>query len=77
MADTNAHIGFVGVGRMGANMARRLKELGYRIVAVQDRHAEASESLAHELDSEMAASPARVAEISDIVITVVLYMFGK
>ncbi len=71
MADTEAHIGFVGVGRMGANMARRLKERGYHIAAVQDRHTEASESLAQELDSEAAVSPARVAEISDIVITVV------
>jgi 3-hydroxyisobutyrate dehydrogenase len=71
MADTKARIGFVGVGRMGANMARRLKELGYRIAAIQDRHATASQSLALELDSEAAASPARVAEISDIVITVV------
>jgi len=29
-------IGFVGVGRMGANMARRLKECGYEIAAVFD-----------------------------------------
>ncbi len=29
-------IGFVGVGRMGANMARRLKECGYEITAVYD-----------------------------------------
>ena len=29
-------IGFVGVGRMGANMARRLKEVGYPVVAVFD-----------------------------------------
>lgn len=71
MAGTEARIGFVGVGRMGANMARRLKEQGYRITAVQDRHTDASESLAQELDSEAAPSPARVAEISDIVITVV------
>ena len=71
MVDTEARIGFVGVGRMGANMARRLNERGYRITAVQDRHAEASEPLAQELNSEAAASPARVAEISDIVITVV------
>lgn len=71
MAGTEARIGFVGVGRMGANMARRLKERGYRITAVQDRHTDASESLAQELDSEAAPSPARVAEISDIVITVV------
>ncbi|BFU91911.1 MAG: putative 3-hydroxyisobutyrate dehydrogenase [Nitrospira sp.] len=71
MAGTEARIGFVGVGRMGANMARRLKERGYRITAVQDRHTDASESLAQELDSEAAPSPARVAELSDIVITVV------
>jgi 3-hydroxyisobutyrate dehydrogenase len=71
MADTQGRIGFVGVGRMGANMARRLSEWGYRIAAVQDRHTDASKSLAQELDSEAAASPARVAEISDIVITVV------
>ncbi|HWF61748.1 MAG TPA: NAD(P)-dependent oxidoreductase [Nitrospira sp.] len=71
MADTQARIGFVGVGRMGANMARRLKERGYRITAVQDRHTDTSESLARELNSEAAVSPARVAELSDIVITVV------
>lgn len=71
MAHTEARIGFVGVGRMGANMARRLKERGYRIAAVHDRHADASKSLAQELGSEAAASPARVAEISDIIITVV------
>ena len=71
MADTKPCIGFVGVGRMGANMARRLKDQGYRIAAVQDRHTETSKSLAQELDSEMAASPAQVAALSDIVITVV------
>ncbi|MBX3303960.1 MAG: NAD(P)-dependent oxidoreductase [Nitrospira sp.] len=71
MANVPERIGFVGVGRMGANMARCLKEQGYRIVAVHDRHAGSSETLAQELTSEQAASPARVAEISDIVITVV------
>lgn len=64
-------VGFVGVGRMGANMARRLKECGYRIIAVQDCHAASMLSLAHELGCEAAASPARVAELSDTVITVV------
>src|SRR4051812_37596352 len=29
-------IGFVGVGRMGANMARRLQEVGYTVTAVYD-----------------------------------------
>ena len=67
----NSRIGIVGVGRMGANMARRLKEKGFVITAVQDRHAPAAESLAKELSCEVAASPARVAEISDVVLTVV------
>ena len=56
---------------MGANMARRLKEKGFVITAVQDRHPPAAESLAKELSCEVAASPARVAEISDVVLTVV------
>ena len=67
----NSRIGIVGVGRMGANIARRLKEKGFVITAVQDRHAPAAESLAKELSCEVAASPARVAEISDVVLTVV------
>jgi 3-hydroxyisobutyrate dehydrogenase-like beta-hydroxyacid dehydrogenase len=29
-------IGFVGVGRMGANMARRLSECGYPVTALFD-----------------------------------------
>ena len=39
-------IGFVGVGRMGANMARCLKGRGYAIAAVQDRNAQAAQALA-------------------------------
>lgn len=71
MDQPRIRVGFVGVGRMGANMARRLKECGYRIIAVQDCHAASMLSLAHELGCEAAASPARVAELSDTVITVV------
>ena len=71
MSNPPERIGFVGVGRMGANMARRLKEQGYHIAVVQDRYAGSSESLAQELGSEKAKSPARVAEISNIVFTVV------
>jgi 3-hydroxyisobutyrate dehydrogenase len=38
-------IGFVGVGRMGANMARRLKDVGYTVGAVYDvDHARAARS---------------------------------
>lgn len=64
-------VGFVGVGRMGANMARRLKDKGYRIMAVQDRTLHTAEALGRELGCEAAVTPARVAELSDVVITVV------
>ena len=67
----NIRIGFVGVGRMGANMARRLKDKGYVITAVQDCNTTGAESLALELSSEAASSPARVAELCDVVMTVV------
>ena len=42
-------IGFVGVGRMGANMARRLKEVGYPVTAVYDVRAESAQKLALQL----------------------------
>jgi 3-hydroxyisobutyrate dehydrogenase len=64
-------IGFVGVGRMGANMARRLKEVGYPVTAVYDVRKEAAEGLAKELGAEACTKLARVTELSDIVITVV------
>lgn len=67
----NSRVGFVGVGRMGANMARRLKEKGYVITAVQDRNSAGAESLAQELGCEAAPSPVRVAELSDVVLTVI------
>ena len=67
----NIRIGFVGVGRMGANMAKRLNEKGYVITAVQDRNRTVAESLARELSCEAATSPARVAELCDVVLTVV------
>ena len=66
-----AHVGFVGVGRMGANMARRLHEKGYRITAVLDRNVQTANELAQELGCEAAPSPARVAELSEVIVTVV------
>lgn len=64
-------IGFVGVGRMGANMARRLKDKGYTISAVYDVRAEAATELAAELGSTAAAKLAEVTKLSDVIITVV------
>jgi len=56
---------------MGANMARRLKDVGYTIAAVYDVRAEAAKELAKELGAEATDKLARVTELSDIVITVV------
>jgi 3-hydroxyisobutyrate dehydrogenase len=64
-------IGIVGVGRMGANMARRLRDVGYPIVAVYDVRTGAANELAQELGVSAAATLAEVAERSDVVITVV------
>jgi len=64
-------IGFVGVGRMGANMARRLKDAGYPVVSVYDVRAESAQALAQELGSRAASRLSEVTEASDVVITVV------
>jgi len=64
-------VGFVGVGRMGANMARRLKDVGYPVVAVYDVRRESAQQLAVELGAEAATTPARVTELSDVIVTVV------
>lgn len=64
-------IGFVGVGRMGANMARRLKDCGYRIAAVHDLNAAGAAALARELGAKHARTLAAVTAASDVVFTVV------
>lgn len=64
-------IGFVGVGRMGANMARRLKDCSFEITAVYDVRGDVAQSLAKELGAEACARLARVTELSDVIITVV------
>ena len=67
----DSRIGFVGVGRMGANMARRLRDRDETIVAVYDRDRAMATDLATELVCEAAASPARVAELAGTIFTVV------
>ena len=64
-------IGFVGVGRMGSNMARNLADKGFNISAVFDANGTAARELAEALSC---AAPQTLAEItahSDVVITVV------
>ncbi len=71
MSSTHETIGFVGVGRMGANMARRLKDFGFPLSAVYDQQTSVAAALAKELGCQAAADPAAVAQASQTVITVV------
>ena len=64
-------IGFVGVGRMGSNMARRLKVRGHSLAAVYDMNAASAQALADELGCPAATELAQVTRLSDIIITVV------
>ena len=71
MAATTQRIGFVGVGRMGANMARHLNDEGYSVSAVYDAQRDIADSLAGELDCQAPDTLAAVTAASDVVITVV------
>jgi 3-hydroxyisobutyrate dehydrogenase len=64
-------IAFVGVGRMGSNMARRLKDCGYEIAAVYDTNAQAAQSLAQELSSQAMTELKQVTKAADVIFTVV------
>src|SRR5436853_1406210 len=64
-------IGFVGVGRMGANMARRLKDCGFQVTAVYDARKDVAQSIAEELGAQAPQKLAAITELSDVIITVV------
>jgi len=65
------NIGFVGVGRMGANMARRLKDRQFHITAVYDTNRASATSLAGELGCAAAQDLSEVTAESEVVFTVV------
>ena len=64
-------IGFVGVGRMGANMARRLKDRGFQVTAVYDVNRTVATSVAQELGSAASQDLSEVTASADVIITVV------
>lgn len=65
-------IGFVGVGRMGSNMARHLKiDCDYPITAIYDAHKPLAQEVAEELGATAYDSLKEVTANSDIIITVV------
>jgi 3-hydroxyisobutyrate dehydrogenase len=67
----NVNIGFVGVGRMGANMARRLTDCGFHVTAVYDVNRAAATKVASELGCAAAQDLSEVTAESDVIITVV------
>ena len=56
---------------MGSNMARRLKDCGYKVTAVYDVRGKAAKEVAAELGAEPCKSLSRVTELADVIITVV------
>ena len=71
MANSNYKIGVVGVGRMGANIARHLNDEGFSVVAVYDAARDRATSLGEEIGTEATDRLARVTELADYIITVV------
>jgi 3-hydroxyisobutyrate dehydrogenase len=65
------NVGFVGVGRMGANMARRLKDRKFRVTAVYDSNRKVATELAAELGCAAAQDLSEVTAESDVIFTVV------
>jgi 3-hydroxyisobutyrate dehydrogenase len=65
------NIGFVGVGRMGANMARRLKDRGYHVTTVYDVNRAAATSLATEIGCAACQALGDVTAGADVIFTIV------
>jgi 3-hydroxyisobutyrate dehydrogenase len=64
-------IGIVGLGRMGANMARRLVEKGFEIAGIYDVRRDFASGLARELNCPAAEKLAEISALADIILTIV------
>ena len=64
-------IGFVGLGRMGGNMARCLKDKGYNITALFDINTTLANELATEIEAKAYSQLADVTANADIILTIV------
>ncbi len=64
-------IAFVGIGRMGANMARRVQDCGFQVTAVYDVNRHAAQALADELRSTACETLSAVTAAADVIFTVV------
>ncbi|MBA2432722.1 MAG: NAD(P)-dependent oxidoreductase [Chthoniobacterales bacterium] len=64
-------MGFVGLGRMGANMARRLKDRGFHITTLFDTNRKVATDLAQELSATACPTLGDVTAGADVIFTVV------
>ena len=71
MAANDTTVGIVGVGRMGANIARHLNDQGYAVTAVYDVNSAAAQELAAEISAQACNTLAQVTGLADTIITVV------
>ena len=71
MLNADFTIGFVGVGRMGSNIARHLNDEGFSVTAVYDSTEDRAQSLAGEIGTTASSTLAGVTALADYVITVV------
>ena len=71
MANADYKIGVVGVGRMGANIARHLNDEGFNVTTVYDAANERAQALALEIGATAAGELANVTALADYIITVV------
>lgn len=71
MANADYKVGVVGVGRMGANIARHLNDKGFNVTAVYDVASERAQELAAEIGATAAGELANVTALADYIITVV------
>jgi len=71
MNSSKPRVAFVGVGRMGRNMALRLHELHYPIASVFDVDRARAADLAASIGAPVAANLAAVTQSAEVVITVV------
>src|SRR5215203_5431920 len=71
MTPHDLRIGLIGVGRMGANMARRLKDQGFPLTSLFDSHHASAVTLASELQIPAFRTSAEVAQLSTCIVTVV------
>jgi 3-hydroxyisobutyrate dehydrogenase-like beta-hydroxyacid dehydrogenase len=71
MGNDIGSVGVVGVGRMGANIARHLHDEGYDVTAVYDVNSDLAAGLAGEIGAQACGTLAQVTGLADTIVTVV------